>query len=254
MAKGERADVVRHHAVRHVLLADILGREQPGVGRRVGDLLDLIEDGREDVGIVVAHLALQNRREALEAHAGVDVLRRQRLQHATLFAVKLNEHHVPNLEAHGVVHVHQARRVAAADAVVVDLRARAAGAHVAHLPEVVRAPEGHHAVRGEILKPDVARLVVRGQALRVVAAEVRGVQVLRRELVHLSEQLPRERDGFLFEKVPERPVPEHLEKSVVVRVLPHVVQVVVLPAGADALLRVDGSFELREGAFGVRLA
>mmetsp|Transcript_36926 Transcript_36926/g.91231 ORF Transcript_36926/g.91231 Transcript_36926/m.91231 type:complete len:310 (+) Transcript_36926:1222-2151(+) len=179
VADGERqrADVVRHHAVRHVLLAHVLHAQLAAVRRRARARLDGGEDGHEDVGVVVGQLALQDTRQALEAHAGVHVLRRQRLQHPALLAVKLDEHQVPDLQAHGVVVVNQGGGVAPADAVVVDFRAGAARAHVAHLPEVVRAPEGQHLVRRQQLQPDVARVQVRGQALRLVAAEVRGIQV-----------------------------------------------------------------------------
>ena len=45
-------------------------------------------------------------------------------------------------------------------------------------------------------------------------------------------------DRFLLEVVAEAPVAEHLEEGVVVGVLADVVEVVVLAAGADALLRV----------------
>lgn len=44
-----------------------------------------------------------------------------------------------------------------------------------------------------------------------------------------------------LEKVPERPIPQHFEKCVVVHVLPNIIKVVVLSASANTLLRVDGS-------------
>ena len=46
-----------------------------------------------------------------------------------------------------------------------------------------------------------------------------------------------------LKKVSERPVAQHLEKGVVICVLPHVIQIVMLPSGSYALLRVDGSSE-----------
>ena len=47
-------------------------------------------------------------------------------------------------------------------------------------------------------------------------------------------------NGLGFEIVAERPVPEHLEEGVVVVVLADIFEVVVLAAGSDALLGVDG--------------
>ena len=51
--EGKRANVVRDDAVRHVLLALILGAEKARVRRRPRDFLDLVKDGHEDVGVVV---------------------------------------------------------------------------------------------------------------------------------------------------------------------------------------------------------
>ena len=57
------------------------------------------------------------------------------------------------------------------------------------------------------------------------------------DAVDLGEQLPRPRDRVLLEVVAEREVAEHLEERVVARRLADLVEVVVLAAGAHALLR-----------------
>ena len=101
---------------------------------------------------------LQDRDEALEAHACIDGLGGERPQFAARLAVELHEHQVPHLEHVRVVHVHQGRGVAAADAVVVDLRAWTARPRVAHLPEVVLLVARQHTVRRKVLEPELARL------------------------------------------------------------------------------------------------
>ena len=106
-----------------------------------GGRLDGAEDRLEDVRVVVGLLVLQDGGEALEAHARVDVLVRQLAQTVGL-AVKLDKDVVPDLDHVGEVSVHESGGITAADAIVVDLRARAAGAGLAHLPEVVLAAEG----------------------------------------------------------------------------------------------------------------
>lgn len=68
----------------------------------------------------------------------------------------LDEDDVPDLQHVGIVHVDEVRRVTAADAVVVDLRAGTARAHIAHLPEVVLAPKRQHALRRQQLQPEQA--------------------------------------------------------------------------------------------------
>ena len=74
---------------------------------------------------------------------------------------------------------------------------------------------------------------------------------LTHHAVRVDQQVVGPVDGLCLDVVAEGPGPEHLEERVVVRVLPHVVQVVVLAACADALLAVDRSFEGVEGGRGV---
>ena len=71
--------MVRDDPIRHILLADVLSAELTGVRLGAGDSLDGVEDGHEDVGVVVGHLPLEDGRESLESHAGVDVLGGERL-------------------------------------------------------------------------------------------------------------------------------------------------------------------------------
>mmetsp|Transcript_79385 Transcript_79385/g.230479 ORF Transcript_79385/g.230479 Transcript_79385/m.230479 type:complete len:459 (-) Transcript_79385:73-1449(-) len=246
---GQRADVVRDHAVCHVAVVGILVTHLACVllvGAR--HLLDCLEDRLEDIGVVVAALVQQDRRDAFQAHAGVDALGRKGDEAAVLLALELHEDVVPNLEDVGVVHVHQLRHLATADSVIVELGAGAARAGVAHLPEVVLHVPGEDPLRGQVLLPELLRLQVgRHARLLRVAAVVGGVDARRVQVVHLREQLPRPLDGLGLEVVPEGPVAKHLKEGVVVHVLADVLQVVVLAARTDALLRVGGALELREG-------
>ncbi len=80
----------------------------------------------------------------------------------------------------------------------------------------------------------------RGSPSSWLAFEDGRVQAGLVEAPDFGEQLPGPGDRFLLEVVAERPVAEHLEEGVVVGVLADVVEIVVLAAGADALLRVGG--------------
>ena len=82
------------------------------------------------------------------------------------------------------------------------------------------------------------RFLVGLQAIRRVALENRRVQAILVDAPDLRQQLPRPADRFLLEVIAERPVAEHLEEGVVIGVLADVVEIVVLAAGADALLRI----------------
>src|SRR3546814_5200842 len=95
----------------------------------------------EQVDLVVAVHVLQDRGQALQAHAGVHAGRGKRQQAAVGLAVELHEHQVPDFDETVAVLVGRTRW-AAGDmraVVVEDLGARAAGTGVGHLPEVVRS-------------------------------------------------------------------------------------------------------------------
>ena len=131
----------------------------------------------------------------------------------------------------------------------VEFAARAAGAGVAHHPEVVflvavddvdlRVEAGG----AELLGPDVVGFLVElaGVAFALVRRIDGGVEAVLGELPDFGDQFPGPVDGFLLEVIAEGPVAEHLEEGVVVGVEADVFEVVVLAAGADAFLGVGGA-------------
>ena len=121
-----------------------------------------------------------------------------------------------------------------------DLRARAARAGVAHGPEVVLQAELVDAVAGHaLLGPQLEGLLVPGDA--ALAVEHGDGQALGVQAERLRDELPAVRDGVRLEVVAEGEVAEHLEERVVPGGEAHVVEVVVLAAGAHALLRGGGA-------------
>jgi hypothetical protein len=112
--------VVRDDAVRGVDAVGVFVAEAALVGAHARKLVYFVEDGGEDVGVVVGAPVLDDGDEALEAHAGVDVLGGEGTERAVVLAVELDEDVVPDLEDIGVVLVDEVRRVSAADAVKVD--------------------------------------------------------------------------------------------------------------------------------------
>src|SRR6266404_2876031 len=80
------------------------------------ELLDRIEYGMEDIGLVVrncagefgeAFCALNNRGGTLETEAGIDVTFRQRREAAVGVGVELDENQVPDFEASRIILVHE---------------------------------------------------------------------------------------------------------------------------------------------------
>src|ERR1019366_7295344 len=91
-------------------------RRQGGSVFLPAQLLNLVEDWAEDVGLVIRDDAgevgkvpcvLHDAGDALEAHAGIDVLCRQGGEGSVRVGVELNEHQVPDFNATGVAFVHQ---------------------------------------------------------------------------------------------------------------------------------------------------
>ena len=119
-----------------------------------------------------------------------------------------------------------------------DFAAWAARPRLAHFPEVVLLFAGMHAFGREDFQPQLASFVVRLQAFGGIALEVSSVQPIRLQPPAIDQQLPGPLDCFGFEVIAERPIAEHLKKRVVIRIVPDVVEVVVLAAGTDALLRI----------------
>src|SRR5262245_3032596 len=106
-------------------------------------------------------------------------------------------------------------------AIDMDLGAWSAGAGIAHLPEIFLV-EAHDALarKNSELEPYLFSFVI---VLVNSGVESRGI-----EFPDFSDQFPMEGDRFSFVVVAERPVTEHLEESVMVRVATDLFEVIVL--------------------------
>ncbi len=72
--------------------------ERSGITWRSRLSFDDFEERREEIGVVIGGLAVEDGRQSLEAHTGVDMFARQRPQAAVQLPAELHEHQVPNLE------------------------------------------------------------------------------------------------------------------------------------------------------------
>ncbi len=216
----------------------------PRIGESTGHFLDRLEDRRKHVRVVIAVLALQDLGDALETHPRIDVLGRQRSQALVRVAVELDEDQVPDFDDLVSAGVDELRAGLVGRSVVMDLGAGAARAGVAHLPEVVfLVPQVNALGRNTDGFPVVGGFVVARHVVGRIALEDGHVQPRLVELPDIGQQFPGPGDCFLLEVIAERPVAEHLEKSVVIGVLADVVEIVVLAAGADAFLRVGSALK-----------
>jgi len=224
------ADVVRDHAQRLVL----------EVGR-TGQLRSLADQALEQVDLVVGVDMLQDRGQTLQPHASVDARRRQRHQRTVGLAIELHEDVVPDLDVAIAVLIGRTGWTASdmVTVVVEDLRARAAGTGVGHLPEIVRG------VRGALVVADADDPLGRQadhlvpQVVGLVVGVIDGNQEpFRCQSPHVRQQLPRPSDGLLLEIVAEGPVAQHFEEGMVARGITDRIEVVVLAARTQAALHV----------------
>ncbi len=212
-----------------------------------GAIADGGQDGREEVRVVVGELALDDGRDALEAHARVDRRRGQGNERSIRLAVELHEHVVPDFdepvaaavdaEAGPAAPLFVAGDVIAAE--IVNLGAAPAGAGLAHGPEILGQAQLGDPVGGHELGPDRVRVRVARDGR--LSLEDRWIEPFRGQLPRRRQELPGKRDRLFLEVVAEREVPQHLEEGVMPERGPDVVEVVVLAADAHALLRCRGA-------------
>ncbi len=244
--------VRRQHAVRHQecdrpavvrddLVAEAFGLEAFRVVAQ--QLAHAGMDRGEQVRVVVAGNALDDARDPLETHPGVHARGGQRRQAPVGLELELHEHEVPDLEPPramlGMVG-HAPRALGEVGAsIVVELRARAARAHVGHPPPVLLVAGGKVAPADEALRGQADLVLPDG--VRHVVRRIDGCgEPIARDLELDREELPGPVDRLALEVVPEAPVAEHLEQRVVARSPPDLLEVVVLPRDPEAALVVHG--------------
>ena len=259
------ADRAPHHAPQHVfsLIAvwqHAFGYQKCASARMIGDhphrhivggqgssiafARDLgrqVHDRPQQVRVVVADDPLQHAGDALETHAGVNAGRRQGMQLALRVAVELHEHEVPQLDPATPIFsglLAEASDVGGAGTeVVVDLGTGTTGAGVTHLPEVLAGAAAYDPIlrdAGHVL-PQLLGLGIRRQV--ALTPENANQQAAGVEPHGFGQEAPAKIDGVPFEIVTKGKVAQHLEERVVAGGHAHVLQVVVLSADADALLR-----------------
>ncbi len=145
----------------------------------------------------------------------------------------LHEDEIPDLDEAVAIGVRAAGRPARnlGTVIVEDLRARAAGAGLAHGPEIVRRPDADDPLLGQAgdLFPQLGRFLVLG-------IDRDGQPVLgQREF--LGDEVPGQLDRAILEIIAERKIAEHLEERVMPRRIADIFEVIVLAAGANAFLR-----------------
>ena len=224
--------MVGDHAEAHVVFVD-------GAVAATRELDGAIQNGTQLVRLVDVVDALLDERDALQAHAGVDVLRGQLADDVEVDLRShvgekvLHEHEVPDLGEPVVVGGGTAVAAVRRAAVEEDLGVGPAGPRLPGVPVVVGTPEPLDplGLEPDDVAPDRLRLVVGLVDRDPEILLVEGEPAVR---FGGCQELPRVADRAFLEVVAERPVAEHLEEGAVARGLSDLFDVV----GSDALLHV----------------
>ncbi len=241
----------QHHRAAHVV-GDHSEPHVVGVVDAVlasGQLLRALDHREHHVDLVHVLLALQQVGHPLQAHAGVDVLLRQRPDDVEVLLgphraqLVLHEDEVPDLQV-AVLELLGHRgprrgleltvRPVLGASVVEDLRARPARAGDAHRPVVLLGAELHDPLGRQPgdLHPQLEGLVVARQDRRPQPV---GLEAEATVGQRLGDQVPAELDGAFLEVVAEGEVAAHLEERAVPGGLADVLDV----GRAHALLHAD---------------
>ena len=191
-----------------------------------------LNQAAHQVRVVIVVLALQQRADPLQPHAGVDALHLQGHHAAICELLVLHEDVVPDLDKPVAVLIGAARRTApnVRPVVIENLCARTAGSGWPHAPEVVIVIDSDDLVIGKAghLLPDCGRFVV-----SVIDRYAKPVGI-EREIS--CQQLPRKGDRLFLEIVAKTEIAEHFKKCMVPRGVTHVVEIVVFSARPHAFL------------------
>ena len=98
--------MIGNGAIGRILEGGVLLKDKASVRSNLGILLNLTEEGLEDINVVVRGLVLKEGYQSLQSHAGIDVLIGQSGK-AGFVSVVLDEDNVPDFDDIWIVRINQ---------------------------------------------------------------------------------------------------------------------------------------------------
>mmetsp|Transcript_16885 Transcript_16885/g.34892 ORF Transcript_16885/g.34892 Transcript_16885/m.34892 type:complete len:230 (+) Transcript_16885:2611-3300(+) len=131
-----------------------------------------------------------------------------------------------------------------------DFRTRSTRSRGSHFPKVILGIKGQHTRFRQVLQPQLSCFFVRRSLF--ISGKVGGIQSFLIEFEFFRQTFPRHFNGALLEVIAKGPIAQHFKKGMMIDILAHIIQIIVFATGANAFLRVDGTFQF--GHFQIRIA
>ena len=201
----------------------------------------------ENIGIIIRRFPLQRHTKTLETHTRIYDLCRQRFECTVGLTIVLHKDKVPNLYNLRVALVHQrktvdSRTLGLATQVDVHFRTRTARSRIAHFPEIIMSVTVDDMVCRQMFFPIRCGFIVAFETFGRIPLENRCIKTFRVDFQNIDQIFPRPIDSLLLEIITERPVSQHLEHRMMIRVQSNLFEVIVLAAHPQAFLRIGYPF------------
>ena len=178
------------------------------------------------------------------------MLLRKILERSIGFSVVFHKNQIPNLNNVWMIFIDQFRTrdfsffffTAKID---MNLTRRPTRSLFTHFPKVVFFVTHQNTVFGNNILPNRKSFSVHAGFIAFVTLKNSYIKNILVYFIHLSEQFPSPRDGFLFEIISKTPIAQHLEKRMMVCVITHLFQVIVFARNAQTFLGIGNSFAWR---------
>ena len=216
-AKGHGAYVVGNHTKRDILLR-VRARVSLAAHFRY-----LIQQRDKNVGVIVGLFALQRHGKTFKSHPCIDVLMGEWFQASIGHSIELHKNQIPNFHYLGMVCIDQLSTglffaFRSIPQVNVNFRTWTAWTGFPHFPKIILFGCRNDSLLRHPLTPDVGCILICFQTIGFVSFEISDIKRVFGKFINLRQKFPSPIDGFFFEVIPKRPIPQHFEHGVVVGV------------------------------------
>ena len=122
--------------------------------------------------------------------------------------------------------------------------ARATGAGVAHFPEIILFIAMQNPLGRKMFHPNVFGFFIQGQVVISASFKNSGIHAVGRYPHFIVQKFPGPINCLLLEIIAKRPVAQHLEHGMMVRIVANFLQIVMLARHAQTFLCIGNTYRL----------